>query len=96
MCIPTYEERIANKFGEVLEDIKTNINHAILNGQAHSHNSGYTYFRSRVASEWPDEELRSWLEKEYREAGWGLDFVWADPDNESGDCLVEIYKYKGA
>lgn len=96
MTIPTYEERIAAKFGSDVKNIKESINNAILTGSSYYHNRGYNYFTARVSSEWPDEELRNWLKKEYQEAGWGLDFVWADPDNEEGDCRVEIYKYQGA
>lgn len=95
MGIPTYEERIAAKFGSEVEGIKESINDAILTGYSHNDNRGYNYYNARVGSEWPDDELRSWLEKEYQEAGWGLRFVWADPDNEAGDCRVDIYKYKG-
>lgn len=95
MGIPTYAERMVAKFGEQLEGIKESINDSILTGYSHWHNRGYNYFTAGVGSDWPDEELREWLKKEYQEAGWGLDFVWADPDNESGDCRVEIYQYKG-
>lgn len=95
MAIPTYEERIKAMFGDELNEIQDSINTAILHGRSNEHNDGYTYYTARVGDKWINEELRKWLFKEYTDAGWGLNFVWENPHDENGDCMVEIYTYKG-
>lgn len=95
MTIPTYADRMQEKFGSDIEEIKESINNSILRGNANYHNDGYNYFVARVGEDWVNEELRNWLIKEYKAAGWGLNFVWEDPHDERGDCMVEVYEYKG-
>lgn len=92
MSIPTYADRIETKYETQYPLIKESINSAILTGYAHTSSNGLTYYTAGVGDGWPEEELVNYLIKEYDQAGWILEFEWADRDAEAGRVIVEIYK----
>lgn len=89
MEIPSYQDRINNRYGDEIKKLQQLINTSINNDEFRENLRGWNVL-TVVIENWPDEELQKYLSEAYEKAGWELEFDRKHIDEDI--TIIEIYR----